>query len=125
MPESPDNRGPGEIQDGRDFDLHGIVGIRLIDPAHADVDAVRRQLGPIDVPLGRAPDIVVRFVDPRSEAPKIGGGDVRLYRWGNLAICQPHVKPYPVFHVHASQGGSSARPPFVEATINVGGDYDS
>jgi hypothetical protein len=56
-PASADNRG------GRDFDLHGIVGIRLVDPTPGDVEAVRKQLGPIDVPLGRTPDITIRFVD--------------------------------------------------------------
>ena len=49
MSESPDNRDPGEIQNGRDFDLHGIVGIRLIDPDRADVEAVRRQLDHLDL----------------------------------------------------------------------------
>lgn len=58
-----DPRAAAESAAARDFDLHGIVGIRLIDPAPGDVDAVRRQLGPIDTPLGRTPDIRVRFVD--------------------------------------------------------------
>ena len=46
-----------------DFDLHGIVGIRLIDPAPEDVTAVTRQLGPIQRRLDREPDITVRFVE--------------------------------------------------------------
>jgi len=46
-----------------DFDLHGFVGIRLIDAAPSDVAAVRRQLGLPAVELGRTPDIVCRFVD--------------------------------------------------------------
>ena len=46
-----------------DFDLHGIVGIRLINAAPGDLAAVRRQLGPIQRSLSRRPDILIRFVD--------------------------------------------------------------
>jgi hypothetical protein len=46
-----------------DFDLHGIVGIRLLNATPSDVAAVRRQLGPIQAPLSRTPDIVICFVD--------------------------------------------------------------
>lgn len=49
-----------------DYDLHGIVGIRLLGAAPADVSAVTRQIGPIQSPLTREPDIVVRFVDQLS-----------------------------------------------------------
>jgi hypothetical protein len=46
-----------------EYDLHGTVGVRLIDPAPADVAAVDRQLGPIRGPLPDAPMITVRFVE--------------------------------------------------------------
>ncbi len=46
-----------------DYDLHGLVGVRLIDPSPGDVEAVSRQLGPIQAPLSREPDITIRFVD--------------------------------------------------------------
>jgi len=46
-----------------DFDLHGIVGIRLINAGPRDMAAVQRQLGPIQSNLTRDPDIVIRFVD--------------------------------------------------------------
>lgn len=46
-----------------DFDLHGIVGIRLIDAGPNELAAVKRQLGPIQRVLTRDPDIVIRFVD--------------------------------------------------------------
>jgi hypothetical protein len=45
-----------------DFDLHGFVGIRLIDAKPGDLAAVKRQLGPIQGSLTREPDIVIRFV---------------------------------------------------------------
>lgn len=46
-----------------DFDLHGLVGIRLINAMAGDLAAVQRQLGPIQSLLTRDPDIVIRFVD--------------------------------------------------------------
>ncbi|MEZ4731274.1 MAG: hypothetical protein R3E79_29500 [Caldilineaceae bacterium] len=46
-----------------DYDLHGIVGIRLLDATPADIAAVTRQLGPIEASLQRTPDITIRFVD--------------------------------------------------------------
>jgi hypothetical protein len=46
-----------------DYDVHGAVGVRLLDASAADAAAVDRQLGPIRAPLRREPDIVVRFVD--------------------------------------------------------------
>jgi hypothetical protein len=49
-----------------DFDLHGIVGIRLVNATQADIGAVKRQLGPIQKPLSRAPDILIRFVEKMS-----------------------------------------------------------
>lgn len=55
-----------------DFDLHGIVGVRLIDPSPADTAAVARQLGPIRALLDREPDIVIRFVE------RLALGPVRL-----------------------------------------------
>ncbi len=49
-----------------DFDLHGLVGIR-VQGRPSDVDVVRRQLGPIerppDRPLEGDPAVIVRFVD--------------------------------------------------------------
>ncbi|MCB9149064.1 MAG: hypothetical protein H6641_09910 [Caldilineaceae bacterium] len=45
------------------FDLHGIVGIRLLNADAKDAAAVNRQLGPIRGQLDRDPDITIRFVD--------------------------------------------------------------
>jgi hypothetical protein len=45
-----------------DFDLHGAVGIRLVDAEPAEMRAVERQIGPRSR-LDRQPDIVIRFVD--------------------------------------------------------------
>lgn len=46
-----------------DFDLHGMVGIRLVNAAPGDVAVVKRQLGPIQKELDRTPDIIIRFVE--------------------------------------------------------------
>ena len=46
-----------------DYDLHGIVGVRLLDATPADARVVDRQLGPIRRSLARQPDIVIRFVE--------------------------------------------------------------
>jgi hypothetical protein len=46
-----------------ELDLHGLVGIRLVDPVPDDVRAVTRQLGLTPTVLGRAPDLVLRFID--------------------------------------------------------------
>ncbi len=45
-----------------DFDLHGLVGIRLLDPPPAAVKALTNQLGHFQATLDREPDITVRFV---------------------------------------------------------------
>ncbi len=46
-----------------DFDLGGVVGLRLVDAGAREAAAVERQLGPIRCTLARAPDVVVRFVE--------------------------------------------------------------
>jgi hypothetical protein len=46
-----------------DFDVHGVVGVRLVDAGPAEIAAVERQLGPIQATLEREPDIVIRFVE--------------------------------------------------------------
>ena len=46
-----------------DYDLNGVVGIRLLDATASDARAVARQLGSLRNTLDRAPDIVIRFVD--------------------------------------------------------------
>jgi hypothetical protein len=45
-----------------DYDIHGLVGIRLIDPTESDAKAVGRQLGPMQKRLDRDPDITIQFV---------------------------------------------------------------
>lgn len=44
-----------------DFDIHGLVGIRLLNPTPADAAAVEKQLGFKPSVLSKAPDIRIRF----------------------------------------------------------------
>ena len=46
-----------------DFDLHGLVGVRLLNATAQDVATVTRQLGPLHAALDREPDVVIRFVE--------------------------------------------------------------
>jgi hypothetical protein len=52
-----------------DFDLHGIVGIRLVDASAADAAKVERQIGPLRATLDREPDITIRFVEEATRRP--------------------------------------------------------
>jgi len=46
-----------------DYDLHGLAGIRLVDATPEDIAVVTRQVGPLQAPLEREADIIIRFVD--------------------------------------------------------------
>src|SRR5258708_18043595 len=45
-----------------EFDIHGVLGFRLVDQSSADVAAVSKQLGSLQKPLLREPEITLRFV---------------------------------------------------------------
>jgi hypothetical protein len=69
-----------------DFDLHGLVGIRLVDPSPSDVTAVSAQIG-LPSALSDAPDLTIRFVEDLGpgkpvrwiEPNSIGFGDDGLF----------------------------------------------
>ena len=65
-PEPPRSR----VETECDYDLHGLLGIRLLNPKPCDSDAVRRQLGEFRRPLTRDPDIEIHFVE-RLPAPDL------------------------------------------------------
>ncbi len=46
-----------------DYDVHGLVGLRLLDASPSDAAAVAKQLGPLQKRLERPPDIIIRFVE--------------------------------------------------------------
>lgn len=59
-----------------EFDIHGLIGIRLIDPRPGDIAAVASQIGPLEAPLKRDPDLTLRFVDqlPAGRVCHLGHG---------------------------------------------------
>lgn len=76
-----------------DFDIHGIVGVRLAGACEADLQAVRRQLGPLDRPLDRDPDITIRFVErlPRRMSLRLlGAGEAAFTDDGFLVLRGRH-----------------------------------
>ncbi len=54
-----------------EFDLHGIVGIRVLNACDADIRVLVRQLGPIQQSLTREPDIIIRFLDRLTESSRL------------------------------------------------------
>src|ERR1700747_65297 len=46
-----------------DFDIHGLVGVRLVAPSPNNVAAVSAQIGQPSSGALRHPDIVIRYVD--------------------------------------------------------------
>jgi hypothetical protein len=61
-----------------EYDIHGLVGIRLVGASRSDAAAVDRQLGPCRGELAREADLTIRFVD-RVRCPEglrlLGQGD--------------------------------------------------
>jgi hypothetical protein len=55
----PANRATSSIVE---FDIHGLAGIRLVDPSPRDLTAVSAQIGPPSA-LSGAPDLTIRFVE--------------------------------------------------------------
>src|SRR5919112_1882685 len=51
------------------YDVHGLVAMRLVDAPRHVLDRVTRELGPPQATPDREPDLTVRFVD---EVPPIG-----------------------------------------------------
>lgn len=75
-------------RDVHDFDLHGLVGVRLVDAEPDDVARVTRQLGPLQAELGREPDVLVRFVDRATTRPvtHVGLGDTGFNEEGFFVL---------------------------------------
>jgi len=56
-------------RDAVDYDIHGLVGVRLIAPSPNNVTAVSAQIGPPSSRVLQRPDIVVRYVERLSVGP--------------------------------------------------------
>ncbi len=53
-----------------DYDIHGIIGVRLLDPLDSDIRAIEKQISFPQTSLQREPDIIIRFV-PRLDTPAL------------------------------------------------------
>jgi hypothetical protein len=95
--------------DAVDFDLHGLVGIRLVGASPGDAAGVARQLGPIMEPLQRPPDILVRFVDRLPAA-----ASVRYLGWNDAGFTDE------AFLVFRSRRGGAVRAQIDFARIGRG-----
>lgn len=58
LPPGQPDRQPRAVE----FDIHGVLGVRLLDPSPSDIAAVGKQLGLPQRTLGREPDVTLRFV---------------------------------------------------------------
>ena len=67
-----------------DYDLGGIVGVRLLGATPAEERLVTRQLGPIRSRLAREPDLVIRFVERLALAEPL-----RLLGAEDVGYCAP------------------------------------
>jgi hypothetical protein len=94
-----------------DFDLHGIVGIRVLDAQPRDVAVLTRQIGPLIAPLTREPDITVRFVDDLPEPRRL-----TYAGWRDSAAAQD------TFYLLRGKQGRAART--VLPVADVGGRCD-
>jgi hypothetical protein len=72
-----------------DFDIHGLVGVRLVAPSPANVAAVTAQIGPPSSRLLRRPDIVVRYGD------RLSAGPVRYVDLGKTASSEAGFIVFP------------------------------
>lgn len=91
-----------------DYDLHGLAGVRVVDASPADAAAVARQLGPIEAPLDREPDIVIRFVDSLATASPVrylGPGEAGFTEDDFFVLRSKHKTPAKVRVGFAEVGG--------------------
>ena len=69
-----------------DYDIHGVVGVRLLDATPSDVAAVGRLFGPVARGLIRPPDIVIRYV-PRLPARTLQHIQIDRTRFSSAGDC--------------------------------------
>jgi hypothetical protein len=69
-----------ELVESIDYDIHGVVGVRLINCPPKDAAAVARKFGLLQRRLERTPDIIVRFVK-QMETPGLTHLGIRRYAY--------------------------------------------
>jgi hypothetical protein len=76
-----------------DYDIHGLVRVRLVDASHHEANAVRRQLGPLQATVAGEADLTIRFVDTmplRSRLRLIGKDEAGFTDEGFLVLRSKH-----------------------------------
>lgn len=111
-----------------DFDLHGVVGVRLLDADAHEAAAVGAQLGAAPCAPERDPEVVVRFV-PRLDTPglryvEVGrsgftddGFFVLRHRRRRVCVRLPLDRAAGPFEVVCERGARSV--PFLDALLKV------
>jgi hypothetical protein len=92
-----------------DFDLQGLVGIRLVGASPDDAARVSRQIGPVRGAIQGSPDILIRFVD---RLP--GSGPTRYLGWNDAGFTDD------AFLVFRSRRGGAVRAQIDLAQIGRG-----
>jgi hypothetical protein len=111
-----------------DFDIQGIVGIRLINPTISDTAAVAKQLDQKETHLERDPDIIISFKDNFNNTSLkyigldyAGFNDEGFYVLGGgrekLKIRIPFEKIGQKLELECESGGHSI--PLLDPTINL------
>jgi hypothetical protein len=72
-----------------DFDIHGLVGVRLVAPSPTNITAVSAQIGPPSSRVLRRPDIVIRYVD------RLSAGTLHYVDLGKTASSQAGFIVFP------------------------------
>lgn len=77
----PSKRNRNTANASVEFDIHGLIGIRLIDASSDDVEAVLKQVGDFRRALRRRPDITIRFARKLATASlQPSGQDEELFQ---------------------------------------------
>jgi len=84
-----------------DFNLHDFIRIRLCNPSPADVRAVERQLGPIQVEVAGEPDITIQFVErlPQTSTLRYLGVDEAAFDDENFYVLRGKHKARTKVHI--------------------------
>src|SRR5205807_867077 len=72
-----------------DYDIHGLIGVRLIAPSQTNVAAVNAQIGPPSPRELRRPDIIVRYLD------RLSAGSLRYVDLGKTAFSEAQFIVFP------------------------------
>jgi hypothetical protein len=92
-----------------DFDLHGVVSIRVENARPGDLRAVERQLGPLRSPGVAEPDLLLRFVEriPVGGELRTLGRDEAAYDSGSFLVLRGKHKARTRVRIPMEQIGQS------------------